>query len=97
MARRFQSDPAVVGRQISLAMPACDRRRDRSRFDTEQFEPQPDVWVPFQIDPLRIDGGNLFTVTGRLTPQTSLASANAQLAVAIADYRRSAPGRAALE
>jgi putative ABC transport system permease protein len=93
-ARRFQSDPAIVGRRISLGnAPHVIVGVIDPAFDTEQFEPQPDVWVPFQIDPLRIDGGNLFTVTGKLTPQTSLASANAQMAVAIAAYRRDAPGR----
>ena len=28
-----------------------------SDFDTEQFDPQPDVWVPFQLDAHRVDGG----------------------------------------
>src|SRR5262245_18517837 len=35
-------------------------------FDTEQFDEAPAVWLPFQIDPTRVDAGNLFTVTGRL-------------------------------
>ena len=63
-----------------------------SDFDTEQFDPQPDVWVPFQLDAHRVDAGNLFTVTGRLTPGTTRAAANAQLAVAVAASRRDAPG-----
>ena len=25
-----------------------------SGFDTEQFDPQPDVWVPFQLDARRV-------------------------------------------
>jgi putative ABC transport system permease protein len=57
-------------------------------FDTEQFEPQPDVWVPFQIDPERIDGGNLFQVTGRLKNGITLARANAQLKVVSATNAR---------
>jgi putative ABC transport system permease protein len=90
--RRFQSDPAVVGRQISLGnAPHVIVGILTSEFDTEQFDPQPDVWVPFQIDANRVDGGNLFTVTGRLTPGTTQAAANAQLAVAIAAARRDAP------
>jgi hypothetical protein len=64
-----------------------------SEFDTEQFDPQPDVWVPFQLDAHRVDGGNLFTVTGRLAPGTTRTAANAQLAVAAAEFRRDAPGR----
>jgi predicted permease len=93
-ARRFQSDPAVLGRSISLgSVPHVIVGILAPRFDTEQFDAPPDVWVPFQLDVLRVDGGNLFTVTGRLTPRTSLAAANAQLAVALAAARRAAPGR----
>src|SRR5262249_39728988 len=44
----------------------------------------PEVWVPFQIDLARIDGGNLFVVTGRLKPQATIAAANAELAAAAA-------------
>src|SRR6202158_1219880 len=92
--RRFQNDPAVLGRRISLGnVPHVIVGILASGFDPEQFDPQPDVWVPFQLDVHRIDGGNLFTVTGRLTPGTALAAANAQLAVAFTLSRRDAPGR----
>jgi putative ABC transport system permease protein len=92
--RRFQNDPAVLGRRISLGnVPHVIVGILASGFDTEQFDPQPDVWVPFQLDVRRIDGGNLFTVTGRLMPGTTPAAANAQLAVAFAASRRDAPGR----
>ena len=47
-----------------------------------------------QLDARRIDGGNLFTVTGRLTPAATIAAANAQLAVAVAAACRDAPGQA---
>ena len=91
--RRFQNDPAVLGRRISLGnLPYVVVGILTSEFDTEQFDPQPDVWVPFQLDMQRVDGGNLFTVTGRLTSGTSPAAANAQLAVAAAASRRDAPG-----
>src|SRR5439155_23141243 len=83
--RRFQNDPAVLGRRISLGnMPYVVVGILTKEFDTEQFDPQPDVWVPFQLDPHRVDAGNLFTVTGRLAPGTTRAAANAQLAVAAA-------------
>jgi predicted permease len=91
--RRFQSDPAVLGRRISLGnVPYVIVGILASEFDTEQFDPQPEVWVPFQLDLHRIDGGNLFTVTGRLRPGTTPSVANAQLAVAVAATRRTAPG-----
>src|ERR1700730_17900635 len=90
--RRFQSDPTVLGRRVSLGNgPYIVVGVLPSEFDTEQFEPQPDVWVPFQLDARRVDAGNLFTVTGRLTPGTTRAAANAQLAVAVAASRRDAP------
>jgi predicted permease len=60
-------------------------------FDTEQFDTQPAVWLPFQIDPVRVDGGNLFTVTGRLKAGSTLADANASLAAALAAYRQRRP------
>jgi predicted permease len=91
--RRFQNDPAVVGRRISLGnVPYVVVGILTSEFDTEQFDPQPDVWVPFQLDAHPVDAGNLFTVTGRLAPGTTRAAANAQLAVAAAASRRDAPG-----
>src|SRR5262245_37755973 len=61
-------------------------------FDTEQFDAPPAVWVPFQIDPNRIDGGNLFTVTGRLAAGAGIDDANANLAVVLAAYRQQRPG-----
>ena len=50
--RRFRSDPAILGGRISLGNMAYTVVGILSPgFDTEQFEPQPDVWVPFQHDP----------------------------------------------
>jgi predicted permease len=91
--RRFQSDPAILGGRVSLGnVPYVVVGILTSDFDTEQFDPQPDVFVPFQLDVHRVDAGNLFTVTGRLTPGTTRAAANAQLDVAVAASRRDAPG-----
>lgn len=64
-------------------------------FDTEQFDVPPAVWMPFQIDPNRIDAGNLFMVTGRLMAGVGIADANANLAVALATYRQQRPGTSA--
>ena len=84
-ARRFDRDPRVVGHPISLGnVPHVIVGVLAPEFDSEQFAAAPDVWVPFQLDVNRIDGGNLFTVTGRLAPAMPLAAANAQLAVAAA-------------
>ena len=87
--RRFGSDPHIVGETISLgAVPHVVIGILAPEFDSEQFDPRPDIWVPFQIEPQRIDGGNLFQVTARLKPGITLAAANARLAVALAQYRQ---------
>jgi hypothetical protein len=74
--------PALSAGGSRWAMFSFGRRRTEPRFDTEQFDPRPDVWVPFQIDSNRVDGGNLFLVTGRLKPQANIATANALLMAA---------------
>src|SRR5258708_5169723 len=92
-SRRFQNDPAVLGGRVSLGnVPYLVVGILSPEFDTAHFDPKPDVWVPFQLDARRVDAGNLFTVTGRLTAGTTRAAANAQLAVALAASRRDAPG-----
>jgi len=94
--RRFDRDPRVAGRQIALGSVAYTIVGVLAPgFDTEQFAAPPDVWVPFQLDVTRIDGGNLFTVSGRLAGRTSLAAANAQLAVAAAARQANAAPRSA--
>ena len=90
--RRFGNDPQIVGETISLgSVPHLVIGILAPDFDSEQFDPRPDVWVPFQIDPQRIDGGNLFQVTARLESGITHEMANAQLAVALAQYRRTSP------
>ena len=92
--RRFGGDPRIVGQAIAIGrVPHVVVGILSADFDTEQFDPRPDLWVPFQIEPERIDGGNLFVVTGRLKPAITIEMANAQLAVAAADYARTVPVR----
>jgi predicted permease len=93
-SRRFGADPRIVGQTISLgSVPHVVVGILGPDFDAEQFDPRPDVWVAFQIEPQRIDAGNLFLVTGRLTSGMTLAMANAQLAVVAAEYFRNSGGR----
>ena len=54
-------------------------------FDSEQFEPRPEVWVPLG-DPNHVDGASVYQVTGRLRPGVTHAAADAQLRVAIEAY-----------
>ncbi len=94
--RRFAADPAAIGRTILLGnVPHRIIGVLGPDFETEQFEPPPDVWLPFQIDPERVDGGNLFLVSGRLKSGVNLQNANAQLAAALIAYRERNRGAAA--
>src|SRR4029453_12113207 len=80
--RRFGSDASVVGRTVALgSVPHIVVGIIASDFDSEQFEPRPDVWVPLQADPDHFDGGSIYQVTARLRPGVTPTAANAALAV----------------
>jgi putative ABC transport system permease protein len=90
--RRFAADPTVLGRTVRLG--------DASYiivgilgpgFDTEQFDPLPDAWVPFQIDLTAPRQGDYCLLTGRLKADVSLAQAREALAAADAERRRNDP------
>jgi predicted permease len=59
-------------------------------YNTEQFDPVPDAWIPFQIDP-NPHQGDLLTVTGRLKPGVSLAAARERLKASDAESKASHP------
>lgn len=91
--RTFGDYRGVVGQSIQLGnVPHTIVGILARGFDTEQFDVEPAAWVPFQIDPDRVDAGNLFTVTGRLRSGRSVGDGNAALAVAVSAYRRDRPG-----
>ena len=48
---------------------------------------QPQVWVPFQLDPNTTDQGHYFRVAGRLKPGVSLDQAKARLQASTADFK----------
>jgi putative ABC transport system permease protein len=76
--RRFGADPAIVGRSLTLdgesytvvgvAPP---------RFDMPSHR---DLWLPLAVDPAKADrASHTFSVTGRLRPNVSLASATTEM------------------
>ena len=87
--RRFAGDPAIVGKSLSLG--------------NEPFtivgvigkgfvaDPQADLWLPFQFDPVSNDMNLFFEVTGMLQPGVSIAQANAALLAAAPEYQREYP------
>jgi len=67
----------------------------RPQFDTATLTsaefPQPDVWVPLQIDPAGTALDAQLIVAGRLLPSVSLAEAQSRVAAAAADLHRRFP------
>jgi predicted permease len=89
--RRFDADPQISGRLLSLSgVPYTIVGVLAPAFDTELDSP-PDVFLPFQIDPASRDHAQYFNVVARLKPGITLAAANAQLAPASAEFRRQFP------
>jgi len=88
-SRRFASNPDVVGQTVSLgSVPHTIVGIIGSGFDSEQFEPRPDLWLPLQTDPDRVDGGSIYQVSARLRQGVTHEAANAALAV---QYARLTP------
>ena len=90
--RRFDRDPGVVGRSLSLSgEPHLVVGVVSEGFDFSDFGAAPDVWTPFQLDPNSTDQGHYFTVAGRLRPGLSLVQAQAALAQTTGAYRERHP------
>jgi putative ABC transport system permease protein len=90
--RRFAADPSTVGKTITLAGGSYTVVGILAPgFDTEQFDPLPEAWIPFQIDLAAPRQGDYCVLTGRLKPGVSLVQAREALAAADAERRRNDP------
>src|SRR5579883_108883 len=88
-SRRFAGDPQIVGKTLLLGGdPYTVVGVLSPEFDFRDFGPQPDVFVPFQLDPNSTDQGHYFQAAGRLKPGVTLAQANARMKIAAEDFRR---------
>jgi putative ABC transport system permease protein len=78
--RRFASDPAIIGKTISLSGEPYTVIGVIARdFDPSEFIDVPEVWTAFQIDPNTGDQAHYFRVAGRLKPGVTLEQAQARL------------------
>jgi putative ABC transport system permease protein len=94
--QRFDADPAIPGKTIRLSGRLYTVTGVMSR--DFRFDPAPEVWLPFQIDPQTAEHDHLyFTVAGRLKPGVTLNVAKAQLNLAAARFYRESPDQAAAE
>jgi putative ABC transport system permease protein len=90
--RRFAADAQILGKTIALGGdPYVVIGVIGPGFDIREFTPQPDVFVPFQLDPNTTDQGHYFQVAGRLKPGVSLKQAQARLRFSAEEYRRKFP------
>jgi putative ABC transport system permease protein len=88
---RFNSDPNVVGKSISLGGEPYTIVGVLGEFDFREFGPTPQVWVLFQFDPNSTDQGHYFQAIGRLKPGVTLQQADARLTASAADFRAKFP------
>jgi predicted permease len=90
--RRFQSDPDIVGRTISLSGdPYTVIGVLGTAFDVQEFGPSPEVFVSFQLDPNTRDQAHYFQAMGRLKPGISVEQAKARMQASAADFKQKFP------
>ena len=88
---RFNSDPGIVGKSISLGNEPYTIVGVLGDFDFRELGPTPQVWVLFQFDPNSTDQGHYFIALGRLKPGVTLEHADARLNASAADFRARFP------
>jgi len=90
--RRFNSDPEIVGKSISLSSnPYTVIGVLDPSVNFAELVPDPEVWLAFQFDPYTKDQGHYFRVAGRLAPGVSLDQANARLRLSSAEFTAKFP------
>ena len=87
--RKFSGNPAVVGKSLSLG----NEPYTIVGVIGKDFvaDPQADIWLPFQFEPVSDDMNHFFQVAGMLKPGVTVAQANAQLKAAAPEYQRQFP------
>jgi predicted permease len=87
--RRFGSDPAIVGKGVTLGGEAYTIVGVLAA--NFSFEPPPDVYMPFQADPNSVMQAHYFGVSARLRPGISLRAAQSAMKLAAEEFRRKFP------
>jgi len=88
---RFNSDPAIVGKTISLGGEPYTIIGVLDEFDFREYGPTPQVWLLYQFDPNTTDQGHYFSAMGRLKPGVTVEQADARMKASAADYRAKFP------
>ena len=88
---RFNADPDIVGKAISLGGEPYTVVGVLDDFDFREFGPTPQLWVLFQFDPNTADQGHYFQALGRLKPGVTLQQADTRLQASADEYRSRFP------
>jgi putative ABC transport system permease protein len=88
---RFNADPNIVGKSISLGGEPYTIVGVLGNFDFREFGPTPQVWTLFQFDPNSKDQGHYFQVLGRLKPGITVQQANTRMGLSAKDFRAKFP------
>ncbi|HEX2463662.1 MAG TPA: ABC transporter permease [Thermoanaerobaculia bacterium] len=89
---RFESDPAVIGRSMSIGGEPHEIVGVLGDFGLEAFGDSAQVFLPFPLEPGAADQTHYFYGVGRLAEGTSLAQANASVAASKQQYLDRFPG-----
>ena len=88
---RFNSDPNLTGKSISLGGEPYTIVGVLGEFDFREFGLTPQVWTLFQFAPNSTDQLHYFQVIGRLKPGVTLQQADSRLSASAVDYRQKFP------
>jgi len=91
-AKRFGSDPNVLGKPISLSGEPYTIIGVLREFNFAEFGPTPQVWTPYQLDPHTTDQGHYFMCAGRLKPGVTLGQARERMRFSAEAFRRKFAG-----
>jgi predicted permease len=88
---RFDRDPQVLGRTLSLGGDLYTVVGVLGEFDFREFGPTPQVWLPFQLESNTTDQGHYFQAAGRLRTGVTLEQARTQVAASASAFRARFP------
>ena len=87
--RRFGGNPKIIGQALPLGGDSYTIVGVLGRdFETD---PEADIWLPFQFEPVSNNQGHFFQAVGMLKPGITVAQANAQMKLAFQQYLRAYP------
>jgi predicted permease len=91
-ARRFGSDPNIIGKTILLSGDPHEVIGIISAdFDLAEIGEPPELWIPFQLDPNTVDQGHFFQAAARLKSGVSLEQGQAKLKVSGSEFTAKFP------